>query len=425
MIPDLNGCSFQFLGQFNELLNVRYNNPRGLHARLRGERAKFPCLSKFKEVERTYAAAVNALDVSLGDGRFLLSGGGDGSIVVHGVTKPSTTVQQVYPVLGKVPSKSPHAHDYSVSACQFYPHDPGMFITAGTDCQVKLWDTHRMTPAHKFSFDLPILDSHTSSLKSAKPLIAVACMDKYAYICDIRTLARTHTLEGHRAAVTCTRWANDGPYLLATGGADGKILLWDVRKARSCLGHLDSGNNASMAHNAGVVNTAHERSVISLEFAEDAHHLVSFGADHRIRLWSTVSHKNTMVDYGRVAFEFRDMTRHLQMSMSSQTQPSLIYIPSGDKILVYEMMTGVKIATLTAHFGHVLACAYHPSLQYLFSGATDRNILLWAPADEFKDFEEEMEEGRRKQLERSAKRIANGAVQMQQLQMDTWSDDED
>ena len=110
-----------------------------------------------------------------------------------------------------------------------------------------------------------------------------------AYICDIRTLSQTHTLQGHLAAVTCIRWSRHEPYQLATGGADGRILLWDVRKARSCLGHLDANNNGATLPNASVMNSAHTKSVISMEFAENGHHLVSYGADHQLRLWSTVS----------------------------------------------------------------------------------------------------------------------------------------
>ena len=134
--------------------------------------------------------------------------------------------------------------------------------------------------------------------------------------------------------------------------------------------------------------------------------------------------KNQMVSYGRVPFDFRDPTRHLQMSLSTAAQPALIFVPSGDKILVLNMITGARVATLTAHFQQTLACVYHPTLQYLFSGATDRNILVWAPASDFKNFAEEEEESKRSQLERSAKRLENGAVATSQLQMDTWSDED-
>jgi WD40 repeat protein len=70
--------------------------------------------------------------------------------------------------------RSPKAHKYAVSACQFYPPDRGVFVTSGKDetDQVKIWDTNRMEPVHKFSFDLPVLDHHMSALQSAKPLIA-------------------------------------------------------------------------------------------------------------------------------------------------------------------------------------------------------------------------------------------------------------
>ncbi|GAU97188.1 hypothetical protein RvY_08530 [Ramazzottius varieornatus] len=401
-----------------------YANPFIHHARIRGQRARTLVPSTYKEVERTYAASVNAMDISSEDGRFLLSGGGDGSVVIHGLSNFTESVKQIHPVVGKVLANSSFAHEFALSACQFYPHDHGAFTTSGKDGKVKVWDTRKMTPVHKFTFPLPVIDHHMSLLKSAKPLIAAACMDKTIRICDLRTLSSVQTLSGHSKPVNCVRWSRHAANCLASGGADGKIALWDVRKARSCLAYLDANNAIpSTDLNANSLNFAHESAVVSLEFSESGTHLVSLGADHRLRTWSTVSGKNTLVNYGKVEFAFRDLHRHLQLAVTSLASPDLIFVPSRDKILVFDMVSGERLTTLTAHFQQVLTCAYHPHFQSLFSGATDRSIEMWTPETDFCDIQEEKEAAKKYQMNRWAKRQACNNITAT-LTADTWSDED-
>lgn len=56
---------------------------------------------------------------------------------------------------------------------------------------------------------------------------------------DLNTGTYTHELEGHEHGVLCCQWSPVEEHLLATGGLDSAILLWDVRFARSCLASLD------------------------------------------------------------------------------------------------------------------------------------------------------------------------------------------
>lgn len=46
------------------------------------------------------------------------------------------------------------------------------------------------------------------------------------------------------------------------------------------------------------------------------------------------------------------------------------------------MATGFKRATLLGHYNTVTCCVYNENLQTLYSGANDRNVLVWAPESE-------------------------------------------
>ena len=49
---------------------------------------------------------------------------------------------------------------------------------------------------------------------------------------------------GHQAdtAVLSLAWSLSQPSVLASGAADQRIVLWDVRQASSCLARLDCNN---------------------------------------------------------------------------------------------------------------------------------------------------------------------------------------
>ena len=52
---------------------------------------------------------------------------------------------------------------------------------------------------------------------------------------------------GHQAdtAVLSLAWSLSQPNILASGAADQKIVLWDVRQASSCLATLDCDNTGN------------------------------------------------------------------------------------------------------------------------------------------------------------------------------------
>jgi WD40 repeat protein len=157
-------------------------------------------------------------------------------------------------------------------------------------------------------------------------------------------------LSGHRESVLSVCWSPRSDNLLASGGCDHCILLWDVRKARSCVASLDqhNGKKASNVPHLGCLSiclymysflsdcllklvcltaclsvqmpvilskylstglsilsclpcclllgvAAHNGIVTSLSFLVDGLHLLSFGRDNRLRLWDVLTSRNTLL----------------------------------------------------------------------------------------------------------------------------------
>lgn len=105
---------------------------------------------------------------------------------------------------------------------------------------------------------------------------------------------------GHQFGfVIPVRWSTSQPYLLASGGSDGTIRLWDVRRGNQLLTSLDQ-HNTSSRENGGWLNStnrAHDGVVNGLEFTADGLHLVSIGHDEKMRVWDLETGLNTLVSF--------------------------------------------------------------------------------------------------------------------------------
>ena len=143
-----------------------------------------------------------------------------------------------------------------------------------------------------------------------------------------------------------------------------------------------------------------------------------------------------MVNYGKISMESKKGTR---FDLTSETEPQMVFVPSQGNILVYnillsilrqqrsfqtifypqvyELTTGLKRATLLGHYNTVTCCAYNENYQTLYSGANDRNILVWAP--DSVNFVHEETISRKQPL--SGPR---SLIPRRELTQDAWSSDE-
>lgn len=166
--------------------------------------------------------------------------------------------------------------------------------------------THRMSPVshstQKFTVTQRLCSPTRLSLhvtpQLEMSLIIGGAEHPAIRLLDLRTGGVTHTLVGHQHGfVIPVRWSPKQPFLLASGGSDGTVRLWDVRRGKACLASLDQHNTASRERGGWLTstNTAHDGVVNGLEFTSDGLHLVSIGHDEKMRVWDLESGLNTLV----------------------------------------------------------------------------------------------------------------------------------
>ena len=93
-------------------------------------------------------------------------------------------------------------------------------------------------------------------------------------------------LEGHEDAVTCIEFSPGDGDVLATGGADKTLLLWNVR-----------GENENFAACKG-----HKNAILDLRWTADGNDLVTCSPDTTLRLWDATTGQQTKTMKGHSGF---------------------------------------------------------------------------------------------------------------------------
>ncbi|MEE6461271.1 hypothetical protein FKM82_001247 [Ascaphus truei] len=256
-------------------------------------------LNKDRDVESIHENGVNTLDIEHVEGRYMLSGGTDGVIVLYDLANFSKNLSYTCKSLCKVGKGHPDVHKFSVETVQWYPHDTGIFTSSSFDKTLKIWDTNSLRVAEVFHFDGTVYSHHMSPVATKHSLIAVGTKNPKVQLCDLKSGSCSHILQGHRGEVLAVCWSPRYDYILATASTDSKVKLWDVRKATGCLLTLDQHNGEKSKASSEAANTAHNGRVNGLCFTSDGLHLLTVGTDDRMRLWNSSSGENTLVNYGK------------------------------------------------------------------------------------------------------------------------------
>ncbi|XP_014498711.1 DNA excision repair protein ERCC-8 [Vigna radiata var. radiata] len=398
-------------------------------------------LANHKDIVSPHKGAVNSLQIDSTEGRYLLSAASDASVAVYDVQRSATSEASAafckHRCLFVVDKQHQQAHKYAVSTAIWYPIDTGLFVTGSYDHHINVWDTNTTQVVVNFKMPGKVHRIAMSNLSTSHMLIAAGTEDVQVRLCDIASGAFAHTLSGHRDGVMTVEWSNSSEWVLITGGCDGAIRFWDIRRAgcfqvldqsqtqlgrrppilkrsmitkdssaklrgaqkkhangsgfrQQPIGRVPSKGPMKQRLHPGMLSTqdratAHYGAVTGLKATEDGMYLLSAGSDSRLRLWDVQSGCNTLVNFETVRLQ---INKPLQLATTQDS--ALVFVPCMRSVKAFDMWSGYTYTVLRGHYECVNSCWFNQQNQELYTGGNDRQILVWSPA---RSIDDEMGEG--------------------------------
>lgn len=294
-------------------------------------------------------------------------------------------------------------HKYGVSGVSWWPFDSGLFVTSSFDGTVKVWDSNNAEDGEVYAFDMEHrVYSFDISRTGDHSLIATATQHPLIRLLDLRTTSSSHTLKGHKfGSVQSVKWSPTKPHLLASGGSDGSVRLWDIRRADACIASLDLNQSQPnktpdkdyLTHTPLVDRRAHRAAVNGLQWLPQGDYLVTAGCDEAIRLWDLeveTEERNSLVNYGPLVRNQYPQALYMCLSPTEDLNLPYLFFPSDNgQILVFDVMSGSLVKSLDRPFlgddasvGIARTACITPrgnqTLEF-YSGSLDGRITKWAP----------------------------------------------
>jgi WD40 repeat protein len=242
----------------------------------------------------------------------------------------------------------------------------GLRIASGSwNGKLYLWESATGKPAMP-----PVIDTHTPSVDSVAyspdgQRIFTASDDVKAgkwsiQSWDANTGASVQpSITGYGPPLQTIAVSLDGA-LIASGGDDNTIRLWDSHSGKS-VGQL----------------TGHTESVYNLAFSPDSRHLVSGSWDSTVRVWDVEQRKEVRAPDGRTL----TLTGHVgKVRVVTYSPDGRFIASSGDDgtIRLWNARTGHPVgAPLSAGFGKVWAVAFSPEGNEMVSAGDDESLHIW------------------------------------------------
>ncbi|KAL2914000.1 hypothetical protein HK105_206443 [Polyrhizophydium stewartii] len=319
------------------------------------------------------------IDLARSDPRFLLAARTDRSISVYDLDDQSELFNNMRSVRRAAVISSGLAHAARISAVQWFPGDTGLFVSASLDRTVKVWDSATLQAAFTFRLEEQVLAMHMSPAASSHALIATATESPQIRLCDMKSGALTHSLAGHAGHPAALQWSPAHDFLLASGGADGFVRFWDIRKANACIWAVQHARGSGPAP-ASQSRTFGKYMVNGLAFTSDGLQIASMAHDERLQLWNVQSGDNAGVSFGPHFRNRTGMTMRMDITPGETVQRPLLVCPSDARhVLVFDLWTGDLVRRLSAHLGRVACVAVRPDTQALVSAGPDDPLVLWEP----------------------------------------------
>lgn len=302
-----------------------------------------------------HRAGVNCLSTDRFEGRYMLSGGADSSILLWDLESAGNTLKQYTLKPAARLNKSKTGQNFGITELSFYPFDSRAFLSSSYDHTLKIYATETLTTSASFDLD-SVIYQHALSPIAEHLLVACATQHPAIRLVDLRSGARTHSLAGHQGAVLSVAWSPRDEYILASGGSDGTVRLWDVRRSAGSLGVMDLEDSVGVGGEDGLGKKARPRgqgkahigACNGVTWSDDAKFLITAGHDERVRVWDVGVGANALSHFGPIIKNTHLSTLLPLIVPTSVGNPRkrVMLYPNEKEILMFDLLEGTLLKRL-------------------------------------------------------------------------------
>jgi eukaryotic-like serine/threonine-protein kinase len=227
-----------------------------------------------------------------------------------------------------------------------------LLATLGRDNAVRLWDIDAARQVHVWAAPSDDWQDSRLAFSPAGNLLAVGCHDGSVRIWDVPTRVEWAELRGHRDHVYDVAFSPDGRWLAsASGEADRSVRIWDVA-----------------AKEARQVLDVQPDTVVGLAVSRDGSILASGSREGAVRLWDTVTWKQTAVlKHGTAIYAVAFAADGTRLATGC----------ADNSIRLWDVPTGQQVAELRGHESYVKALSFSPDGTRVASASGDRTVRVW------------------------------------------------
>ncbi|MGE0128730.1 MAG: protein kinase [Blastocatellales bacterium] len=290
-------------------------------------------------------------------------------------------------------------HTGEVSSIAFSP-DGQTLATASGDRTVKLW---RAATGQETA----TLKGHLSNVYSiafapdGRRLVTGAA-DRTVKLWDVEAASELDVITDVGGKVARAAISPDSQKIVATGGWEGKPMLWDANPRRGGLAPgISLGNSTEMYTSVDYsldgkkiatgnkdktaklwdavtgrelnVFSGHADDVNAVAISPDGQRLATGSVDKTIKLWDVATGRELMTLRG-----------HAQLSAALDFSPDGRLLATGSHdttAKLWDVATGRELMTFAGHANPILTLAFSPDGQTLATGSADSLVKLWRVSD--------------------------------------------
>lgn len=285
----------------------------------------------------------------------MLSGGAESSIILWDLESAENSHNRCNYKPSAKASKASSAHKFGITHLSFYPFDSLAFLSTSYDHTLNVYATEALSLSASFDLN-SVVYSHALSPIADHLLVACATQHPAIRLVDLRSGASAHSLAGHQGVVLSVAWSPRDEYILASGGSDGAVRLWDIRRSAGSLGVLDMddsvgvGGEDGRGKNARTRNhgKAHVGACNGVVWTEDGKNLVTAGHDERVRVWDVGVGANALSHFGPIIKNTHLSTLLPILAPRHISGSQLMLYPNEKEILMFDLFEGTLLKRLRA-----------------------------------------------------------------------------